>query len=124
MTLQRRLAILRLLFWAAALFAFAMAVVPQPPQLPGAPSDKVQHIAAFLVLGGLASFAYPRTSPVYLGTGLSLFGAFIELVQYIPALHRDSDPIDWIADTAAAALILFFLHWLRAKMKGEAEGRG
>ena len=94
MTLQRRLAILRLLFWAAALFAFAMAVVPQPPQLPGAPSDKVQHIAAFLVLGGLASFAYPRTSPVYLGTGLSLFGAFIELVQYIPALHRDSDPID------------------------------
>lgn len=124
MTLQRRLAILRFLFWAAALFAFAMAVVPQPPQLPGAPSDKVQHIAAFLVLGGLASFAYPRTSPVYLGTGLSLFGAFIELVQYIPDLHRDSDPIDWIADTAAAALILIFLHWLRAKMKGEAEGRG
>ena len=124
MTLQRRLAILRLLFWAAALFAFAMAVVPQPPQLPGAPSDKVQHIAAFLVLGGLASFAYPRTSPVYLGTGLSLFGAFIELVQYIPALHRDSDPIDWIADTAAAALILIFLHWLRARMKGKAAGRG
>ena len=124
MTLQRRLAILRFLFWAAALLAFAMAVVPQPPQLPGAPSDKVQHIAAFLVLGGLASFSYPRTSPVYLGTGLSLFGAFIELVQYIPALHRDSDPIDWIADTAAAALILIFLHWLRARMKGEAEGRG
>jgi len=124
MTSERRLAILRFLFWAAVLLAFAMAVVPQPPQLPGAPSDKVQHIAAFLVLGGLASFAYPRTSPVYLGTGLSLFGAFIELVQYIPALHRDSDPIDWIADTAAAALILIFLHWLRARLKGKAVGRG
>jgi hypothetical protein len=117
MTLERRLAILRCVFWAAALFAFAMAVIPQPPQLPGAPSDKLQHIAAFLVLGGLASFAYPKTSPVYLGTGLSLFGAFIELVQYIPALHRDSDPIDWIADTAAAALILIFLHWMKAKLK-------
>lgn len=124
MTSERRFAILRFLFWAAVLFAFAMAVVPQPPQLPGTPSDKVQHIAAFLVLGGLASFAYPRTSPVYLGTGLSLFGAFIELVQYVPALHRDSDPIDWIADTAAAALVLIFLHWLRARMKGEAKGRG
>ena len=123
MTSERRLAILRLAFWTAVVFAFTLAVVPQPPQLPGAPSDKVQHIAAFLVLGGLASFAYPRTSPVYLGTGLSLFGAFIEVVQYIPALHRDGDPIDWIADTAAAALVLIFLHWLRARLKGLAADR-
>ena len=123
MTSERRLAILRFAFWAAVVFSFTMAVVPQPPQLPGAPSDKVQHIAAFLVLGGLASFAYPRTSPVYLGTGLSLFGAFIEVVQYIPALHRDGDPIDWIADTAAAALVLIFLHWLRARLKGLAADR-
>jgi VanZ family protein len=123
MTSERRLAILRFAFWAAVVISFTMAVVPQPPQLPGAPSDKVQHIAAFLVLGGLASFAYPRTSPVYLGTGLSLFGAFIEVVQYIPALHRDGDPIDWIADTAAAALVLIFLHWLRARLKGLAADR-
>ena len=123
MTSERRLAILRLAFWTAVVFAFTLAVVPQPPQLPGAPSDKIQHIAAFLVLGGLASFAYPRTSPVYLGTGLSLFGAFIEVVQYIPALHRDGDPIDWIADTAAAALVLIFLHWLRARLKGLAADR-
>ena len=116
MTLERRLAILRFLFWAAVLFAFAMAVVPQPPQLPGAPSDKIQHIAAFLSSWAASRRSLiPETSPVYLGTGLSLFGAFIELVQYIPALHRDSDPIDWIADTAAAALMLIFLHWLRAQ---------
>jgi len=117
MTSERRLAILRFAFWAAAVLAFTMAVIPQPPQLPGAPSDKVQHIAAFVVLGGLATFAYPRTSPVYLGTGLSLFGAFIELFLYSPADHRDSDPIDWIADTAAAALVLIFLHWLRAQTR-------
>jgi len=123
MTSERRLAILRLAFWTAVVFAFTLAVVPQPPQLPGAPSDKIQHIVAFLVLGGLASFAYPRTSPIYLGTGLSLFGAFIEVVQYIPALHRDSDPIDWIADTAAAALVLIFLHWLRGRLKGLAADR-
>ena len=111
-------------FWVAAVFAFVMAVLPHPPQLPGAPSDKVQHIAAFLVLGALASFAWPRTSPVYLATALSLFGAVIELVQLIPALNRDGDPVDWIADTAAAGLMLIFLHWLRTRLVKPAEGNG
>ena len=120
---NRRLAILRISFWVAVLFAFVMAVLPHPPEVPGAPSDKIQHIAAFLVLGALASFAYPATSPVYLGTALSVFGAFIELVQYVPALHRDSDPLDWIADTAAAALMLIFLHWLRTKFSGASARR-
>ena len=115
MTDNRRTRILRMTFWAAATFAFVMAVLPHPPQLPGAPSDKVQHIAAFLVLGTLASLAWPRTSPVYLATLLSLFGAVIELVQLIPALNRDGDPVDWIADTAAAGLMLILLHWLRAR---------
>lgn len=113
MTPQRRLAILRLIFWASGLFAFIMAVLPHPPQLPGAPSDKVQHVLAFLVLGALASFAYPRTHPVYLAVGLSLFGAVIELVQLIPSLNRDGDPVDWLADTAAAGLVLIFLRWSR-----------
>ena len=121
---QRRTLILRTAFCAAAVFALVMAVLPHPPQLPGAPSDKVQHIAAFLVLGALASFAYPRTSPVYLATALSLFGAAIELVQLIPALNRDGDPVDWIADTAAAGLMLIFLQWLRARWTGAAAGNG
>jgi hypothetical protein len=119
----RRLTILRVAFWGAALFALTMAVLPQPPMLPGAPSDKVQHIAAFLVLGGLASFAYPATSPVYLGVSLSIFGAFIELVQRIPALHRDSDAVDWIADTAAVALVLIFLHGLRGRLTDGIAGK-
>ena len=124
MTHQRRIRVLRTIFWTAMVFAFVMAVLPHPPQLPGAPSDKVQHIAAFLVLGALASLAYPRTSPVYLATALSLFGAVIELVQLIPALNRDGDPIDWIADTAAAGLMLIFLHWLRARWSKPAAGNG
>ena len=124
MTNQRRARILRAAFWAAAIFAFIMAVLPHPPQLPGAPSDKIQHIAAFLVLGALASFAYPRTSPVYLATGLSVFGAAIEVVQLIPSLHRDGDPIDWIADTAAAGLMLIVLHWLRGRWGRPAAENG
>lgn len=124
MTDDRRTRILRTIFWTAAVFAFVMAVLPHPPQLPGAPSDKVQHIAAFLVLGALASLAWPRTSPVYLATLLSLFGAVIELVQLIPALNRDGDPVDWIADTAAAGLMLIFIHWLRARRGRPAAENG
>ena len=107
--MSQRLPILRIAFWVAAVTALVMALIPHPPHLPGEPSDKVQHILAFLSLGALGSFAYPKTNPVYLGVGLSFFGALIEVLQLIPALHRDSDPVDWMADTTAVALIIILL---------------
>jgi VanZ family protein len=103
MTLRRTLPVL---FWAALLFAFAMAVLPQPPRLPGDPSDKVQHILAFAVLAALAAAAYPSAALLRILAGLSAFGALIEIVQTVPALHRDGDYVDWIADTLAAAVVL------------------
>lgn len=103
--------ILRLLFWAAALFALSMALIPHPPRLPG--TDKLQHMAAFATLGVLGSFAYRRVSALWLLAGLSLFGALIEVAQAIPALHRDSDPLDWVADTVAAGVVLLIVRWLR-----------
>lgn len=106
----RRLIVVRAVFWVSVVLAFVMAVVPHPPQMPGAPNDKVQHIAAFLMLGALAFFAFPRAKLRTLLIGLSAFGALIEFVQMIPALHRDGDIMDWIADTAAAAVILTVLH--------------
>jgi Na+/H+-dicarboxylate symporter len=102
-------------FWAAVVFAFAMALVPQPPQLPGSPSDKVQHIIAFAVLAGLGSAAYPSMSLMKLFVSLSAFGAAIELLQAIPALNRDSDPVDWLVDTITAALVLAVVWWWRNK---------
>lgn len=83
-----------------------MALLPRPPQLPGLPDDKVQHIIAFLVLGMLARLAYRRERLLVLLLGLSLFGAAIEVLQTIPMLHRDGDPLDWLADTGAAAVVL------------------
>ena len=100
-------------FWAAACFAFVMAVLPHPPQLPGEPNDKVEHIIAFATLATLAAFAYPRTALAKLLIGLSLFGALIEVVQAIPALQRDSDVKDWIADTGAVAAVLALVWWRR-----------
>jgi VanZ family protein len=102
-----------MLFWAAAAFAFVMAVLPQPPEVPGHPSDKVQHVLAFATLALLGSFAYPRTRLIKLLIGLSLFGAVIEIVQAIPMLHRDSDLFDWLADTVAAAAVLLLVFWRR-----------
>ncbi|HEX3422704.1 MAG TPA: hypothetical protein VHS33_04795 [Sphingomicrobium sp.] len=103
--------LVRALFWAAALFALVMALLPHPPQIPGNPSDKVQHVAAFATLGLLGFYAYPRLSALWLIAALSLFGAFIEIAQAIPMLHRDSDPVDWITDTIACLVIVLALRW-------------
>lgn len=96
----------RMLFWAALAFAFVMAVLPHPPRIPGQPSDKIQHIVAFTTLGALACQSFPRAAAWRVLLGLSLYGALIELVQLFPALNRDGDVIDWLADTAAVAVVL------------------
>ena len=104
-----------MIFWTAACFAFVMAILPHPPEVPGEPSDKVQHITAFATLAALGSFAYPATGLLQLLVRLSLFGALIEVVQAIPALHRDSDVLDWIADTAAVTVVLLVVRWWRSR---------
>jgi hypothetical protein len=92
------------MFWAAALFALVMALLPHPPQI-GQASDKVQHILAFAVLAGLAALAWPRRL-LLIGLGLFAFGGLIELLQMIPGLHRDGQAGDWIADAAATMTVL------------------
>ncbi len=104
-----------LAFWSACLFALVMASLPKPPSLPGQPDDKIQHIIAFATLAALAAAAYPRTSLIRIGIGLSAFGAVIELIQMFPVLHRDADVVDWVADTVAAALVLVLVGLLRSK---------
>jgi hypothetical protein len=105
----------RALFWAAALFAFVMAVLPHPPQIPGNPNDKLQHVTAFVTLSLLGSFAYPAMPLIVLLVRLSIFGAAIEVVQAIPVLHRDSDFWDWVADTAAVIVALLIVRWWRSR---------
>lgn len=98
----------RFLFWPALLFAVVMAVLPQPPQLPGADlGDKVQHMLAFFTLTTLAGIGWPRLPLMRAVLWLSLVGAGIEVLQAIPLLHRDSDWRDWVVDTVAivAALV-------------------
>ena len=93
-------------FWTAALAAFVLAILPHPPELSALPSDKLQHFAGFAVLAGLATAAFPGSSAIRLLAWLSGFGALIEIVQGMSVIHRDSDVLDWLADTAACALVL------------------
>ena len=101
---------LRLLFWLSVVFSFTMATIPQPPQIPGEPADKVQHMMAFATMSALAALGYGRLGLIRIGLALSAFGAFIEFVQMIPALHRDAEVGDWIADLSAVAVSLVVTH--------------
>ena len=89
------------LFWAALLFAYAVAVMPQADAPRIASSDKVEHMIAFLTLSLLGKIAYPRIPAVKVGLLLAGLGAMIEVTQMIPALHRDGNLADWLADCAA-----------------------
>jgi hypothetical protein len=103
----------RILLFIAALTAFVMAILPHPPEVPVVSWDKLQHMAAFAVLAGLAALGFPRSSPFVVLAGLALFGGLIELVQAIPAIHRDSDAFDWLADIGAGAVVLALAEFWR-----------
>lgn len=96
----------RIAFFGAALFAFVMAVLPHPPMIPGNPPDKLQHMLAFATLGVVGAIGFARRSAWSLFLMLTGFGAFIELVQALPMIHRDCDIRDLIADMIAAAIAL------------------
>jgi hypothetical protein len=104
-------------FLAALGFTLAMAWLPHPPPVPGNPSDKIQHIAAFACLSVLGATAFPAFPLARLGERLSFLGAIIEIVQTIPALHRDCDIRDWVADTFAVMVVLFVVGALRHSQK-------
>lgn len=96
----------RLLFWLALIGAAVMACLPQPPHLPtDRLGDKFNHVLAFSVLSALAAVSWPQAPRWRTIERLSFFGALIEVAQSIPALHRDCDIRDWIADTLAVMVV-------------------
>ena len=110
--------LLRPLFWVLMATALVMALLPKPPKLPiDQFGDKFAHMLAFAALAGVANLAWPARSRWTIGLWLSAFGAVIELLQTISALHRDSDIRDWVADTVAivvATVVARLLLALRA----------
>jgi hypothetical protein len=72
--------------------------------------DKWQHMAAFFVITVLGRVAFHDLSRKILTPALIGFGALIEMVQMIPALHRDSDWHDFLADIIAVIAALAVAH--------------
>ena len=112
--------VLRLAFWAAAVFAFVMAVLPHPPELLET-SDKVQHMAAFFTITALGCAAYRGFSRLKLMLAMIAFGAMIEVVQMVPQLHRDAEWSDWLADILAVLLALAIAHLLERRAMRRAD---
>lgn len=106
--MPRKRVLARMALFGAVAFAVTMALLPHPPNLIES-NDKAQHMLAFAVLSALAAWSYPGAELLRIGERLSFLGALIEVCQAIPSLHRDCDIRDWIADTAAIAIILLLV---------------
>jgi VanZ family protein len=103
---RRFLRTMRITFAAACVFAVVMALLPQPPYIPTQNfGDKVQHIIGFATLAALAALAFPGAPRWQVIERLSFLGAWIEVAQSIPALGRDCDILDWVADTVAVIVV-------------------
>ncbi len=109
MTATIRLA--RVALIVATVFALVMALTPHPISVPV--KDKWQHMAAFATLTALSVAAFPRAPLHRIGERLSFLGAMIEVLQSIPALHRDCDIMDWLADTYVIVCVLVLVRIVR-----------
>lgn len=111
----------RLAFYLVAAGSAVSALLPSPAFEAGfAYADKLQHFAVFAVLAGLALFGFPQAPKRLIVERLSFFGAAIEVLQSIPALHRDCDVFDWATDTLGAAIAVLLLARLVAARRAPA----
>jgi hypothetical protein len=95
--LQAHGALARGAFAVAVLASLAILFAPGsdvPPSPPGV--DKLVHGGLFLALAVTGRWAGVRRGA--LAVLLPLYAAASELIQAIPALHRDATLGDWLAD--------------------------
>lgn len=116
---------IRLLFWLALIFAVVMASLPHPPKLPtDSLGDKFTHMLAFATLAGLAALGFPAADRWRVAERLSFLGALIEVIQSIPALQRDCDIRDWIADTLSIVVVTAIMGLFLDRMQRRASSAG
>lgn len=102
--LNRR--ILGAAFWLAVAVTLTLALLPHPPLVIPNANDKEQHMLAFGVLTLLASGYYGLGRTLLIFISLAGLGGLIEVLQMIPALHRDAEWLDWAADCATVLATL------------------
>ena len=99
--------------YVAAVFYGGLSRMRALPEVGFMPTDKLLHAATFAGLAFLlmrsARYALPRTAQhkqLLLGAlGSSALGALLEVCQaFVP--YRSADPLDWLADTVGAGLLV------------------
>lgn len=115
--LMRRFRRIRMpLFWLLVAGAYIAAILPSQRAPDLGAGDKINHIAAFLVLTLVGRTAYGDRPAWLLAVALSAFGALIELSQAIPMLQRDASVQDWLADSAAILVALAMAALLKRRL--------
>ncbi len=111
----------RWLFTAVLLFTLFAALGPNTAVPDLGHGDKVNHVTAFVTLGLLAAWAWPRAALWRIGVALSALGALIEALQALPLVARDAEWADWYADTAAVAAALLIAAVVRTAWPARAD---
>ncbi len=111
-------------FWLAVIIAYVSAILPSAEAPHIAAWDKLNHMLAFFTITFLARAAYPKLAVLPLFALLAAFGAFIELSQAVPFIHRDAEWDDWFADVFAivVGLVLAWpIAWLAKRHREASE---
>jgi VanZ family protein len=105
-----------ILYWCGI---FYLTHLPGP-KVPVVPiSDKIEHYLAFGTLGGLLflSFWVGKASRRELAFRVLFigmcYGAFDELTQALPFVHRDCNFLDWCADVAGVSTAIVAMTLVR-----------
>lgn len=105
--------------WRHGLFVLVLlgvliaALLPGPQAPDFGAGDKINHIAAFVTLAVMAAWAWPHARLALIALALSAFGGAIEGLQALPAIARDAEWADWLADSAAVAAVLLIVAVVR-----------
>ena len=121
----RHLSMLLALAWMALLFYLShQPALPAPMLFSG--QDKLFHAGVYALLGLLLLGAQRRPAKGYSGRQVtisvliaSLYGLGDEIHQhFVPG--RNSEALDWLADTLGALIAVSLLAWLSRKRKSTA----
>ncbi len=121
LTYRSFILLIRLALLGAAAGTLACALTPLASHLPVASYwDKLNHGFAFAVLSVLCGLAFPQLRARFMAPALLGFGALIEILQAIPAVHRSAEFGDLLADAAGIAVgfaLINVLRLLASRMK-------
>lgn len=101
----------RVLFFITVAFVLYLATLKGPYPIPSAPSDKVNHLSAFLVMTVLMCLGFPRSRLRLCGLWMLAYGCLIEVIQsFLP--WSDCSIFDVAADACGILLGLLCIYTL------------